>query len=194
MSIIFRVRVTLRLAVYRQSVHLGSSPLETHDQYFQLNTCGYSLCNILCGERMGLSSTIAGPRQRSHFRVRVPRTHDHILLSQIRDSSNLEGQVPVFISPRNNVAQLCPQAIGSLFVFSYDSQGYGGGIRTCLHTGLSYYLQLAWGPRYIASGWTEQQLVYCCRRFSDSLPRNGRLLIRLLYRNGCTRYSILIRL
>jgi hypothetical protein len=25
--------------------------------------------------------------------------HDHILLSQIRDSSNLEGQVPVFITP-----------------------------------------------------------------------------------------------
>jgi hypothetical protein len=28
----------------------------------------------------------------------------HILLSQIRDSPNLEGQVPVFISPRNRAA------------------------------------------------------------------------------------------
>jgi hypothetical protein len=28
-------------------------------------------------------------------------THDHVLLSQIRDSPNLEGQVPVFISPRH---------------------------------------------------------------------------------------------
>jgi hypothetical protein len=39
-----RVRVTLRLAVYHQSVRLGAKPLETHDQYFifQLNTCGYS--------------------------------------------------------------------------------------------------------------------------------------------------------
>jgi hypothetical protein len=41
--------------------------------------------------------------------------HDHtiftrILLSQIRDSPNLEGQVPVFISPRNRVARLYPQA------------------------------------------------------------------------------------
>jgi hypothetical protein len=26
-------------------------------------------------------------------------THDHILLSQIRDSPNLEGQAPIFISP-----------------------------------------------------------------------------------------------
>jgi hypothetical protein len=31
-------------------------------------------------------------------------THDHILLPQIRDSPNLEGQVPVFLSPRNSVA------------------------------------------------------------------------------------------
>jgi hypothetical protein len=35
-------------------------------------------------------------------------THDHILLSQIRDSPNLEGQVPVCISPRNRVARLYP--------------------------------------------------------------------------------------
>jgi hypothetical protein len=31
------------------------------------------------------------------------------------------------------VAQLYPQALGSLFVASYDSQGYGGGIRPRLH-------------------------------------------------------------
>jgi hypothetical protein len=54
-------------------------------------------------------------------------THHHILLSQIRDSRNLEDQVPVFISLRNRVARLYPQALGSLFVASYDSRGYGGG-------------------------------------------------------------------
>jgi hypothetical protein len=37
--------------------------------------------------------------------------HDHILLSQIRVSPSLDGQVPVFISPRNRVAQLYPQAV-----------------------------------------------------------------------------------
>jgi hypothetical protein len=41
-------------------------------------------------------------------------THDHILLSQIRDSLNLDGQVPVFISVRNRVARLYPQALGSI--------------------------------------------------------------------------------
>jgi hypothetical protein len=41
----------------------------------------------------------------------------------------LEENVPVFISPRNGVAQLYPQALGSLFVASYDSKGYDGDIR-----------------------------------------------------------------
>jgi hypothetical protein len=76
-------------------------------------------------------------------------THDHMLLSQIRNSPNLEDQVPVFISRRDRVAQLYPQALGSLYVASYDSQGYGGGIRTRLHTGSN--TQMAWDPRYRAS-------------------------------------------
>jgi hypothetical protein len=55
--------------------------------------------------------------------------YDRIILSQIRGCQNLKGQVPVFISPRNRVTRLYPQALGSIFVVSYDSQGYGGGIR-----------------------------------------------------------------
>jgi hypothetical protein len=62
-------------------------------------------------------------------------TRDHILLSQSRGSPNLEGQDPVFIAPRNRVAQLYTQTLGSLFVASYDSQGYGGGIKTRFHAG-----------------------------------------------------------
>jgi hypothetical protein len=79
---------------------------------------------------MGLSFTITvGPRQRIILRSESPGTHDHILLSQIRDFPNMEGQGHVFIFPRNKVAQLSPQALGSLFFSSYDSQGYGGGTR-----------------------------------------------------------------
>jgi hypothetical protein len=40
-------------------------------------------------------------------------THDHLVLSQIRDSPNLEGQVPVFISPRNSMARLYARALRS---------------------------------------------------------------------------------
>jgi hypothetical protein len=50
----------------------------------------------------------------------------------------------MYLSPRNRVAQLYPQALGSLFVNLYDLQGYGGGIWTCLHTG--------WTVSQIAAG------------------------------------------
>jgi hypothetical protein len=62
--------------------------------------------------------------------------HDCILLSQIRDSPSLEGQVPIFTFPRNRMTQLYPQALASFSVASYDSQGYGGGIRTRLNSGV----------------------------------------------------------
>jgi hypothetical protein len=42
---------------------------------------------------------------------------------------NLEGQVPIFISPRNRVARFYPEILGSVFIDSYDSHVYGGGIR-----------------------------------------------------------------
>jgi hypothetical protein len=65
---------------------------------------------------MGLSCTIAaGPRQRSHSQVRVQRNLWPHFISQFRDLPNLEGQVPVFISPRNRVVRLYPQALGSSF-------------------------------------------------------------------------------
>jgi hypothetical protein len=45
------------------------------------------------------------------------RTHDHILLSHLRlPPPLLEGQVLVFISPKNRVVQSYPRALGSLFV------------------------------------------------------------------------------
>jgi hypothetical protein len=66
-------------------------------------------------------------------------THDHILLSYIRDSPKLEGgEVPVIISPRNRVNQLYPQAPGSLSIALYDSQGHGGDIRD--NTRMSTYV------------------------------------------------------
>jgi hypothetical protein len=55
----------------------------------------------------------------------------------IWDSPNLEGQDPVFISPRNRMAQLHFRAQGPLYVASYNSQG-SVGILTLLHTDLCY--------------------------------------------------------
>jgi hypothetical protein len=41
--------------------------------------------------------------------------HDHILLSQVRDSANLEGQVPVFISPQEQGGPVVPPGSGLAF-------------------------------------------------------------------------------
>jgi hypothetical protein len=40
----------------------------------------------------------------------------------------------MYVPPRNRVARLYPHSLGSLFIASYDSQGYGGGILTYFHT------------------------------------------------------------
>jgi hypothetical protein len=114
-----RVRVTLRLVVYRQSGHFDDKPLET--PLSREDECRLQLLLVL-------ASTVI-------LRFETHGTHEHILLPQIRDSPNPEGQVLVFISPRNMLAQLYPQTLGSLLVNSYCSQGYGGSIRTLLHTG-----------------------------------------------------------
>jgi hypothetical protein len=79
--------------------------------------------------RTGLPYTIAAGLASAVILSSEPlRIPDHILLSQIRDTPNLEGQVPVLISPRNRVAQLYPQVLGSLSIVFYDSHGYGGDI------------------------------------------------------------------
>jgi hypothetical protein len=97
---------------------------------------------------MGLLFTIvAGPRQWSHSQVEVPWDLWPHLLSQIRNFPNLKGPVPIFISPRNRVAQLHPQALGSLSAASNNSQAYSGGIQTHLHT---WFSQLdSWSSFYI---------------------------------------------
>jgi hypothetical protein len=76
-------------------------------------------------------------------------TRDHISLSQIRNFPNLEGEVSVFISPRNRVARLYTHALGSLFVASNDSQGYDGSIHTSHNWTTSF--------RYIAQALTGQK-------------------------------------
>jgi hypothetical protein len=70
---------------------LATSPLRiTPSKFiFQLNTCGYSLCVTSSPLLLLASAVILGWESRG--------THGHILQSQIRHSSNLKGQVPVFI-------------------------------------------------------------------------------------------------
>jgi hypothetical protein len=73
-------------------------PLETHGQqlFLQLNTCvTLSLTRGWVCRLQLLLVLASAVILKSESR----RTHNHILLSQLRDTSNLEVQVPVFISP-----------------------------------------------------------------------------------------------
>jgi hypothetical protein len=135
--------VILRPTVSRP-VCLGvRRPSGTRDQFFflleisfrQLRVCYFvapfltrgRVCNLLynCFWALPEQSLLGQVQQNSrpYFTVSF-------------ETPNLEGQVSVFISPRNRVAQLYPRALGSLYVASYDSQGSGGGILTRPHTGL----------------------------------------------------------
>jgi hypothetical protein len=156
---------SLRLAICRKSVRLGDMPLNTHGQIFvsQLNTCGHSLCVTSFLTRgwvfrlrllLALASAVI-------LRSESRGTHDHILLSQIVDSPNLEGQVRVFISPRNRLPRLNPQALGSFFVASCDSQGYDGGIRPRLHTESTLLILSSWDPRGVPTENTAFPVVAC---------------------------------
>jgi hypothetical protein len=95
-----RVRITLRLMVYCQSVRLGAKPLETRI-FFQLNTCGhrpYVTSSLTRGWVCHLPLLLV---LASAFILRSEsrRTLDHILLSQIWDSPNLESRSPYLYPP-----------------------------------------------------------------------------------------------
>jgi hypothetical protein len=63
-SVKVKVSVTLRLAVYRQSVRHGVKPFETHDQsfFFHLNPCGHS-----SHVTFSLTGRCHGPPQKTSF-------------------------------------------------------------------------------------------------------------------------------
>jgi hypothetical protein len=101
------------------------------------------VCNLLVQLLLGLARVVTlGSKSR--------RTHGHILLYHLW-LPNLKGQVPVFIFPRNRVAPLHPRALGSLFVASYDSRGYGGGVLSRQHMGIFFTSKIDPFPSLISS-------------------------------------------
>jgi hypothetical protein len=72
----------------------------------------------------------------------------------------------VLMSPSDRVSQLYPQAQGSLFVASYDSQGHAGGILSRLH----FVETCTAGFRYIRICITSAgRAAECCSAFSINI-------------------------
>jgi hypothetical protein len=106
--------------------------------------------------------TIAsGPCQSSHLGSKSRRTHGHMLLSHLR-LPEPGGPGPRIHIPHEQGGPVIPPGTGFLFVASYDSQGYGGGILTRLDT----------GPEEIAGLWLDSWTV----RRTNWINRTGGLI------------------
>jgi hypothetical protein len=115
------VEVNLRPTVSRP-VCLGvRCPSGTCDQFFflleisfrQLRVCYFVAPSLTRGRVCTLLLNCFGDSPEQSLLGRSPAELTTIFYCLIWDSPTLEGQVPVFISPRNRVAQLYPRALGS---------------------------------------------------------------------------------
>jgi hypothetical protein len=117
---------------------LATSPLRlmTSNFIFQQNTCRYSPYVTTCLTRgwvcrlqllLVLASTVI-------LRSESRGTHDHILLSQIQTPPTWRPGPRIYIPQEQDGPIVPPDSFSFLFVASYDSQGYRGGLRPRLHT------------------------------------------------------------
>jgi hypothetical protein len=119
-------------------VYLGVKPhLGPKTRFFSVS-CGL-MWGTLCDERADLSVTICyWPTPARSFSGRSSAGLMIVFVClRLETPSTWRARSPYSYPPRNRVVWLYPQALGSLFVASRDSQGYGEGIRPRLHTGLA---------------------------------------------------------
>jgi hypothetical protein len=164
---------------------LATSPLRlTNSNFFQLNTCGhcpYVTSSLMRGWVCRLQMLLA--LASGHSQIRVQK--DSWPNFAVSDSSFPQpgGPGPRIYIPQEQGGPVISQAPGFLFVVSYDSHCYGGGIRARLHTVMTV------GPRYIQppqGRHREHRLQdflncwvrVCCSDHmtaTEPLPRNGRV-------------------
>jgi hypothetical protein len=120
-----------------QSVVVSSTHLGPKTRFFLLSVCGLLMWGTHSDERTGLSFTIAvGPRQRSYSWVLVPwDSRPYFTVSDSRLLHPGGSGSRIYISQEQG-GPFIPPRYWAPFSSPPTTQGYGGGIRTCLHTGL----------------------------------------------------------
>jgi hypothetical protein len=130
-----RVRVTLRLAVYRQSIRLGAKPRETHDHYFfEPKTYDDRPYVTSSMTRVGAVYNCFWPSPAQSFSG--PSTPGLMIIFYCLrfEAPETWGPGPRIYTPQEQSDPVIPPGTGFPFLHSYDSKGYGGVIRTSLHT------------------------------------------------------------
>jgi hypothetical protein len=140
-------------------VHLGVRHLSgTRDQFFflleiffrQLRVCYFVATSLMRGNICNLllllvlaSAVLLGSESRG--------TEDHILLPQFLRLPQPGGPGPHIYIPQERVARIYPRELGSLSVAPYKSQGYSGGILSCLKSKSKSKLHYNW--RSVSMSW-----------------------------------------
>jgi hypothetical protein len=75
----------------------------------QLRVCNFVAPSLTRGRICNLLYNCSGPCQTSHFWIEVPQNSRPYFTVSSETPPTCEGQVPIFISPRNRVAQLSLQ-------------------------------------------------------------------------------------
>jgi hypothetical protein len=146
-----RVKVTLRLAIYRQLVRLHAKSLRftTRHYFFQMNPRGHSpyvTSSLTRGWArrlqllLVLASAVIFVSESRWTRVSASRPPTWM------------GRSPYLYPPGTGWPSYTPRALGSLFVASYNSRGYGGGIRAHLHTAICYHSTRSQSQSYFTTG------------------------------------------
>jgi hypothetical protein len=122
--------------VQRQSYFTTGGLPPIASSWRQLNTCGYSsYVTSSLTRRWVYRLQLLLVSLAQSFSGQSPACHDQILLSQILDSPNLEGQVPVLISPRNRhwLPFSSPRTTRRATMEVFDPSSTRGFPRSCLH-------------------------------------------------------------
>jgi hypothetical protein len=138
-----KLRLKLKLNYDRQSVgqsvlvsgtHMGPVTNFSFSFKFSLDICYFvapslirrRVCNLLLLLVLARAVPLGSESRR---------TKDHILLSQFLRLPKPGGPGPRIYIPQEQGGSEYPWVLGSFFVNNCDSQDYGGGILTRLHTG-----------------------------------------------------------